>query len=128
MMTGLPFGEAKFDDARLHEREDVVIDLDAQVAAGDHDGVGGFDDGLEISQAALVFDLGDDAGLGAEMVEQRAQDQDVVAAADEGEGDEIDARGHADANVALVFFGEGGEIDVDAGQIDMPARAELFRA
>ena len=66
----LAFGQAVLDDPRLHQRQDVIVDLDPQIAARDHDGVGDFDDPLEISQPRLVFDLGDDARLGAEAVEQ----------------------------------------------------------
>ena len=40
------------------------VDLDAQVAAGDHHGVGGLDDLFEVLEGLGLFDLGDDLGLG----------------------------------------------------------------
>ena len=123
----LALGQAQIRRSALHERQDVVVDLDAQVAAGDHHRVGGLDDALQVAQAALVLDLGDDARLGAEAVEQRPQHQHVVAPADERERDEVDARVDAGADVALVLLGERRQVDVDAGQVDVPARAELAR-
>ena len=122
---GLSLGEASIDDAALDQGQDVVVDFDAEVAACDHDRVGGADDELEVAQAALVFDLGDDAAAGAEAVEERTEDEHVLAATDEGEGDEVDSGFDAGADIVFIFFGEGGEVHVNARQVDVPAGAQL---
>ena len=47
----LAVDEAQIDDARLHEREGVIVDLDAEVAPGHHDGVGNLDDVCEVADS-----------------------------------------------------------------------------
>ena len=47
------------------------------------------------------------------------------AAPDERQRDEIDAGLDAGADVALVLFGQRRQVDIHAGQVDMPARPEL---
>lgn len=43
---------------------------------------------------------------------------DVVAAADEGEGDDVEAGAQGPAEVVLVLVGEGGDGDGDAGEVE----------
>ncbi len=119
------FGQAEVDDPRLHQRQRVVVDLDPQIAARHHHRVGGLDDALQVAQAALVFDLGDDAGLRAEPIEQLPEHGDVLALANEGERHEVDAGGHPGADVVLVLLRQRRKADLDPRQVDVPPRAEL---
>ena len=74
MITGLPAArQGIFHDFGLHQREDVIVDFNSQVPAGDHDRVRRFDDSLQISQAALVLDLGDDASPRPDLIEKGAK-------------------------------------------------------
>ena len=61
------------------------------------------------------------------MIEKGAEDDDVIAAANEGERDKIDAGFDADADIVFVFFGERREIDIHAGEIDVAAGAKFSR-
>ena len=54
------------------------VDLDAQVAAGDHDGVGSGQDAVDVIDALAVLDLGDDADVGVVLVQQVADVVDVL--------------------------------------------------
>ena len=65
--------------------------------------------------------------LEPKLLEEVAQQQDVVAPAYEREGDEIDARLHAGAQVALVLLRQRRQVHHHARQVDVTARAELAR-
>ena len=58
-------------------------------------------------------------------LEKVAQLLDVRGLAHERERDEIDALLEPDERVAAVFFGEGGQVHLHAGKIDVAARLEL---
>ena len=80
---------------------------------------------IEVAQPGLVLDLGDDARPRAEPLEQPAQDQHVFALADERQRDEVEPRLGARPHVLLVLLGQGRQVDVDAGQVDVASRPEL---
>ena len=106
----------------------MVVDLNAEVAARDHHRISGLHNLREISQAALVFYLRNDAGLGAETVEQRAKLEDVLTFADKRQSHKINPCRNADADVALILFRQSGKIHIHARQIDMPAGPESSRS
>ena len=56
--------------------------------------------------------------------QQGAESVDVGRLADEGEGVEVDADLAADGDVGAVLVGEGGEVHLDAGQVDVAAAPE----
>ena len=112
-------GEAGADGAALDHGEFLERALDAEVAAGDHQGVAGGDDTVEVIDGRLVLDLGDDAAAGFFLAEKRAEHRDIFGFADEREGDEIDALFEADGGVGAVFFGEGREVYLYAGEVDV---------
>ena len=70
-------------DLLLHERDGREIQFHAQVAAGDEDGIGSVDDGGEIFDGLGHFDFGDDARLGAALIQVGAQLADFGRGADE---------------------------------------------
>lgn len=123
---GFAEADAVFDDATLDDGQFFVGDFNAEVAAGDHDGVGGGDEFEEVLDGGLVFDFGDDAGVGsAAVAEQLAQFGNVVGFAHEGEGDEVNAELDAELDIAAVLVGDGGQGDVDAGEVDVAAAAKF---
>ena len=58
---GLAEGEGAVDDGLLDAGQLGKVDLDAQVAAGHHDGVGGSQDAVDVVHTLTVLDLSDDA-------------------------------------------------------------------
>ena len=79
------------DDVLLDGGDFFGRDFDAEVAAGDHDAVGDFEDGVEVLDGLGLFELGDDPGVGVEGGEAVLDVADVVGGADEGDGDGVDA-------------------------------------
>ena len=67
-----PVLERRQDDLLLDERNLLGADLDAQVAAGDHHGIGGLDDRTHLAERLGLLDLGDDARRGPEGPEPLA--------------------------------------------------------
>ncbi len=123
-MTGVPTSRQVLTMRRWMMGRSSIGHSIAEVAAGDHDGVGGGDDVVDDGDGVLVLDLGDGAGFAAVLVEHAAKFEDVGGFAAEAEGDEIDADFDAECDVGEVLLGERGEIDFDAGQIDVAAGAE----
>ena len=66
----LALRQAGIDDLRLHLRQPMVIDLDAQIAARDHQRIGLAHNLLQVPHAGLILDLRDDPRLGAQLLEQ----------------------------------------------------------
>src|SRR5690606_17553208 len=93
-------------------------DFDAEVAAGDHDAVEGVDDVLEGLSCLGFFDFGDDGEESSFFGHDAVDVLDVVAVADEGEGDDVGACAEGPAEVLDVFGGEGGDGDGGAGEVD----------
>ncbi len=112
------------DDVLLDGGDLFGRDLDAEIAAGDHDGVGDFEDAVEVLDGLGLFELGDDPGVGLEGGEAAFDVADVVGGADEGDGDGVDALSDGEDQILLVFLGERGDLDGDAGEIDALVLAE----
>ena len=98
--------------------------FDAEVAARDHDAIGDFEDGVEMLDGLGFLELGDDPGVGFEGGETGLDVADVVGGADEGDGDGVAALGDGELEIDLVFFGERGDVDGDAGEVDALLFAE----
>ena len=98
--------------------------FDAEIAAGDHDGVGDFEDAVEVLDGLGLFELGDDPGVGIERGETVFDVADVVGGADEGDGDGVDALADGEDEVFLVLLGERWDVDGDAGEVDAFVFAE----
>lgn len=110
---------APTDDASLEEGKFFEVDFDAEVTASDHDDVGGFDDGVEVADGFLVFEFGDEFGFAAEFFHFCAEFADVSGVTDEGAGDEVCAAFDCEFEVAVVFFGECGEVEACAWKVDV---------
>jgi hypothetical protein len=99
-------------------------DFDAEVSAGDHDGVGDLEDAVEVFDGLGLFELGDDPGVGFEGGETVFDVADVGGGADEGDGYGVDALADGEDEVFLVLFGERRDVDGDAGEVDAFVFAE----
>ena len=88
----------------LDDRHVLQRDLNAHVAAGNHDAVRDAQDLVDVVDALGVFNLGDDLdGVAAVFLQNFPDLQDVLRAAGEGGGDEIKARLDAKLDVVAVL-------------------------
>ena len=118
-------GDALFENPALDDGQLLVGAFDAEIPAGDHDGIGGGDDPEDVFDGELVLDLGDDFHIPTVvLVEKIAKGSDVVGVADKGEGDPVDPRLQTDEEVGGILFRDGGEVDADSGEIDVAAVAQ----
>ena len=93
--------------------------LHAQVAPGHHDPVGGVQDFVQVVDALLVLDFGNDFHIvPAAVMEHLPDGLHVGGPADEGGGDEVKVVLHAEADVRHVLFRQGGELDMGPGDVD----------
>ena len=96
-----------FNDFLLVNRDISRLDFNAQIASGDHDAVGNFQDLIEVIETFLVFDLGDDLDLRlAHFGDDLADLQDILCPSDEGSGDEIDIVVAAETDVFVILHGD----------------------
>ena len=122
---GLVVLVALADDRLLDVRDLGGRDLHAQVAAGDHAAVGLVEDLVEVLHAERALDLGEDEDVGRAHLDADLADLlDGLAVADEGGGDGVDAQLAAKHDVRTVLGGDGGQADVDVGDVHALALAE----
>ena len=101
------------------DRGDILqIHLDAEIAACDHNAVGGLDDLIDIIDALLILDLGDDLDVTLAAVEDLLYLIHVLARADKGVSDEVHIVIHGEEDGVPVPLGDGGEVDADVGDVD----------
>ncbi len=117
-MTGFAMRRASLDGALLHDRHGLQRQLDAEVAAGDHDAVERVDDLFEVVDGLRLLDLRDDGDAHALLRHDLVHALDVGRAAHEGERDQVGADAQAPAQVVLVLLAQRGNADGDAGQVD----------
>jgi hypothetical protein len=109
----------------LDDGKFLVGAFDAEVAAGDHDGIGCRDDSEDVFDGELVLDLGDDFYIPSiVLIEEIAEGDDILGVADKGEGDPIDSCLESDEEIGGIFFGNGGKIDADPWEVDVAAIAQ----
>ena len=93
--------------------------LHTQIAPGHHHAVGHVDDGVQVVHTLPVLNLGDDADiLAAALVEVGADVLHVAGLPHEGGGDEVEVLLHGELQILLVLLGEGGQEDVNVGDVD----------
>ena len=114
----LPVLERAEDDPLLDERHGRGADLDAEVAARDHDRVGGADDRVQLVERLGLLDLGDDVGLRVGGVQELAQPAAVGGRAHERERDVVDAERERELEVGEVLLRHRGDGDGHARDVD----------
>ena len=105
---------------------ELRCDLDAQIAAGDHDAVGGLEDLVEVLDAQGALDLREDRHMLAAVHDAQLADLlDSLAVTDKGSGDVVDAFLETKEDVLAVALGDSGQADVHVGHVDALALADL---
>ena len=123
--NGLVGRVALGDDLLLDVRNELGLDLNAQVATGDHDAVGSLENLVEVLDAQGALDLREDRHvLAAVLAAKLADAADGLAVTDEGSGDVVDVLGQAKEDVPTIALGDGGQRDVDVGHVDALALAD----
>ena len=86
--------------------------------AGDHRAVGGGDDRGQVRDRGDGLDFGDQRDFAVGGVDSALGFGEVVGAADEREGEEVDAVLDGEADVCAVLDGDGGELLSGAGGVE----------
>ena len=95
------------DELLLDARQLLVRHLDAHVAAGDHDAGALGEDVLDVVDAGLILDLGDDGDVPAAVGAQKAVEIDqILPARHEGRSHEVHVVFNAEEQVALVLLAQ----------------------
>ena len=100
---GLPTLEARQNDPLLDEREGRDADLDAEVTARDHHGVGLDQDRVQRIDSLGFLDLRDHVSFGAGLVDERSKIANVGGRAHERERHEVDAEVERELEVVDVL-------------------------
>ena len=99
--------EALLDGGQLGKR-----DLDAEIAAGDHDALADLTDLIDVVDACAVFDLRDHVDLLAAVGRKEVLEvKHVLLAGDEGGRDEVDAVLDAEQQIGLILLAEIGLLE-----------------
>ena len=112
-------------DGALDHGQFLNVNFDSEIAASDHDGVGGADNRFDVAHGLLVFDLGDDAGATLLLVEDAAQFFDVFGVAHETDRDKVGIQFDGEVDIAQVLLGQGWQTQSHSGQIDLAPRAHV---
>ena len=105
-------------DALLFHGDALDGDLDAEIAAGHHDAVGGGEDGVQVLQRRGALDLGDDEGAVVQFGRGGAHGLDVLRARDEGLTHGVEPVLGGEAQPAGVVRRERADAQVDTGQVE----------
>ena len=81
---GLAVGDAGLDSAALDDGKLLEGALDTEIPSGDHHGIGGAHDLIQVVDGGLVFNLRDDANEGFFLREKITQERDVGGVTHEG--------------------------------------------
>ena len=99
--------------------------FNAQIAAGDHDGVGGLQDGVQMFDGLGLFELGDDPGKAPVGGHSIAHQVDIFGRADKGDCNGIDAIFQGEIQIDIIFGGKRGHAHKNAGKVDALVFAQL---
>lgn len=109
--TACQFNGAFLDDRHLFERQ-----FNTEVATGNHDGIEGVDDFVELLHGLRLFDLGDHRHTAAFFIHDLVDALDVRGITHEREGNEVGAALEGPTEVVLVLFAQsGGDVDGNTG-------------
>ena len=99
-------------------------DLQSQVAARHHDAVDVLQNGVEVVQGFVFFDLGDQRDIGAELMHLAAGVKNILAVAHEGQRHQVDLVGDAKRQVFFVFGGQGANVERAARKVNAFVRTQ----
>ena len=102
----------------LDGRDLGKVDLNAHIAAGNHDAVGHGQNLVDVVDALLVLDLRDDADLGVVLVQDVADIHNVLRVAGKAGGDQVKALLDTKQNIARVALAHIRHGQMHAGNID----------
>ena len=107
MIAGLPREVRLADQLLLRDRDALDRDLDAEIAARDHDAVGRREDLVDPGERGRALDLGEDQRLTARRARRGAHRQDVGGGLHEGLTDRVNPLADREFQAFLVALGEG---------------------
>lgn len=93
-------------------------DLNTEITTGNHDTVGLLENLIEVVDTLLVLNLGNDLDLLAVLTEDLTDVLDILTTADERGEDHVDAVLDTEAEISDILLGQGGKIDISAGEVD----------
>ncbi len=115
---GLAPGAGTADHVLLNDRDFFWGDFDAEIAAGDHDSVGGFEDLFQMIYSLGLFELGDNGDVAAVGGNDVLDHADVGCGPNEGESNGVHTMVDSEFQVFAVFFRERGDGERNAGKVD----------
>ena len=108
----------------LHIGQLRDIGFNAKITARYHYPVSGLYDAVDIGHTFAVLNLGDDLYCVGFAPQQLAQTHNVLRRPDKRQRNIIDVVCGAKSNVFLIFVGNGGKVDVQARQVNVPATTQ----
>src|SRR5437879_3591994 len=112
---GLAPGGGATDHVLLYHRDFFGRHFDAEIAAGDHDSVGGFEDFFQMIDGLRLFEFGNDRDIALVRGDDSLDGRDIGGGADEGESDGIDSVPEAKLQVLAIFGSHGRNGEGDSG-------------
>ena len=106
------------DQVLLDGRDLGKVDLNAHIAAGNHDAVGHGQNLVDVVDALLILDLRDDADLGVVLVQNVADVHNVLRVAGKAGGDQVKALLDTKQNIARVALAHIRHGQMHAGNVD----------
>ena len=106
------------DQVLLDGRDLGKVDLNAHIAAGNHDAVGHGQNLVNVVDALLVLDLRNDADLGVVLVQNVADIHNVLRVAGKAGGDQVKALLDTKQNIARVALAHIRHGQMHAGNVD----------
>lgn len=114
----MPAFPAGADQLLLDQRDLLERNLDAEVAPGHHDPVGGPQDFIDVLHSLTVFDLRNDPDRTLSGIEQFAHGRDIGRIPDERVCDVVELKLDRVRDKATVFPGQRLGIQLDVRHID----------
>ena len=109
---------AQPDDALLDHRHLLHRHLDPEVTPGDHDGVRGLDNALQVIYRLGLFDLGDDARMAVRRFDALAQVHHIGRGSHETQAHPVHAEGQGKGQVFPVLLRQAGQTDIGGREVE----------
>ena len=113
------------DQILLYQRHLFERDLDAEIAARDHDAVGHGHDRIDRVERFVLFDLRDDRYVLAAFRNEALDPRHVFGRLHEGHRDPIDVLRNAESEVLEIAIGDGRDRERSVGIVDALLTAQF---